>query len=216
MPGNGVQRNIMPVNRRLPGPPINVCKDDRIIVDVTNHMTGAELTIHWHGFYQAETPWMDGVPMVTQCPIFSGNTFRYAFNAREPGTHYYHAHTGVHRTNGLVGTINVREQNDPNADAYDFDLSQHSILLSDWNNYLAEEKVPGIKGAPLRPESILINGYGSYFDIKTRNHTYAPMAVFYVQKDKRFRFRMDNAASHNCAFIVCVSTLLVIECNLEC
>lgn len=111
---------------------------------------------------------------------------------------------GVQRTNGLVGKINVREQNDPNAEFYDYDLREHSILLADWNNFLAEEKAPGIKSAPLRPESILINGFGSFVDKESGNHTYAPMEVFYVEKDKRHRFRIDNAASHNCPFEFCV------------
>lgn len=133
----------MTVNQQLPGPPINVCKNDRIIVDVMNHMPGTELSFHWHGLHQKETPWMDGVPMVTQCPILAGNSFRYIFNAREAGTHYYHAHSGLHRSNGLFGPINIRDPNDPNADYYDYDLDEHSIMLADWNNVMAEEKAPG-------------------------------------------------------------------------
>lgn len=194
----------MSVNRKLPGTPIKVCKNDRVIVDVTNHMHGSEVTIHWHGPHQKETPWMDGVPMVTQCPISSGNTFRYAFNARESGTQYYHAHTGLHRTNGCVGLLNVREQNDSNVEFYDYDLSEHSILLSDWNNYLAESKSMDLKTEPAHPESILINGRGSYYDETSDSYTYAPMEVFYVERGKRHRFRLDNAASQYCAFEFCV------------
>lgn len=202
--GNGVQRNLMSVNRKLPGTPIDVCRNDRIIVDVSNFMAGTELTIHWHGMYQKETPWSDGVPMVTQCPIFSDNTFRYVFYAREAGTHYYHAHSGLHRTNGVVGKLNIREQFDPNADQYDFDLKEHSVLLSDWNNMLAEELAPGIQTSVVRPDSLLINGHGSYLDPVTKTYTYAPIAAFYMQKGKRHRMRIDNAASHNCPFEFCV------------
>lgn len=54
----------MTVNHEMPGPSINVCKDDRIIVDVTNNMAGEEVTMHWHGLHQNDTPWFDGVPMV--------------------------------------------------------------------------------------------------------------------------------------------------------
>lgn len=198
----------MTVNRKLPGTPINCCKDDEIIVDVTNHMAGSELSIHWHGVHQSKTPWMDGVPMVTQCPIFSGNIFRYTFNVRESGTHYYHAHSGVQRTNGIVGKFNVREQNDPNADFYDYDLHEHAILLSDWNNNLAEEFVPGIKNRFVQPDSILINGFGSFYNNHHKNYTYAPIAAFYVQRGKRHRFRLDNAASHFCPFEICVRNFL--------
>lgn len=97
IPGNGVQRPIMTVNHEMPGPPISCCKGDRIIVDVTNNMAGEEVTIHWHGLHQTSSPWFDGVPMVTQCPIFAGTSFRYAFYAQQPGTHYYHAHSGLQR-----------------------------------------------------------------------------------------------------------------------
>ncbi|XP_031619168.1 laccase-like [Contarinia nasturtii] len=197
---NGVERNIMTVNRELPGTPINVCKDDRVIIDVTNHLPGAELSIHWHGVYQTETPWMDGVPMVTQCPIPSGTTFRYDFHVRESGTHYYHAHSGVHRTNGLTGTMNVRQPDDTNAEFYDYDRAEHSILLADWYNFLAEDFSPGIQSRPLQPDSILINGRGSFNNSEFGNFTYAPLEVFYVERGKRHLFRIDNAASHNCPF----------------
>lgn len=38
---------------------------------------------------------MDGVPMVTQCPIGYGQTFKYAFVATSPGTFFYHADSGI-------------------------------------------------------------------------------------------------------------------------
>lgn len=57
-------------------------------------MPGEETTIHWHGFLQKETPFMDGVPMVTQCPISSGAIFRYRMTARNAGTFFYHSHSG--------------------------------------------------------------------------------------------------------------------------
>lgn len=197
----------MSVNRQLPGTPINVCLNDRIVVDVTNHLAGSELSFHWHGLHQKETPWMDGVPMLTQCAIPSGNTFRYKFKASEPGTHYYHAHSGLHRTNGLIGKLNVRHHADPNAALYDYDLSEHSILLSDWNRYSAEEKAPGVRSSTIQADSILINGHGNLFDEKTNQFMYAPMAVFYVERGNRYRWRVDDAASHNCPFELCVGFL---------
>lgn len=56
-------------------------------------MEGLEVTIHWHGITQRGTQYSDGVPMVTQCPILQGNTFRYQWYANA-GTHFWHAHTG--------------------------------------------------------------------------------------------------------------------------
>ncbi|KAK3087987.1 hypothetical protein FSP39_013110 [Pinctada imbricata] len=50
---------------------------------------------------------MDGVPMVTQYPINPGETFTYRFKADPRGTHWYHSHFGVTRSDGLYGAIVV-------------------------------------------------------------------------------------------------------------
>jgi Multicopper oxidase len=71
-----------------------VCEGDRVIIDVDNRMQGIELAIHWHGVHQRGTQYYDGVPFLTQCPIPEGTTFRYQWNAEQPGTHFFHAHTG--------------------------------------------------------------------------------------------------------------------------
>lgn len=126
---DGFERGIMTINRKIPGPAIHVCKNDLIVVDVVNMMGGTAATIHWHGFHQRETPWMDGVPFITQCPIDFGTTFRYSFFATEPGTQFYHSHTGHHKVNGHYGGIVVRRplNEDPNSKLYDQDLPEHLI-----------------------------------------------------------------------------------------
>lgn len=81
------------------------------------------------------------------------------------------------------------------------------MVLTDWNNHLAEVQAPGVKARTLDVDSLLINGHGSYLDRKSGEYTYAPMAAFYVERGKRHRFRIDNAASLNCPFefSVCVT-----------
>lgn len=75
---NGVLRTIMTVNRMLPGPSIQVCKGDIVSITVSNDFHLSETTsIHWHGLLQRQTPYMDGVSMVTQCPILPHTSFRY-------------------------------------------------------------------------------------------------------------------------------------------
>lgn len=66
------------------------------MVDILNMFTSASLTIHWHGVLQQKSPWMDGVPFVTQCPIQPNALFRYDFVVDELGTYFYHAHTGIY------------------------------------------------------------------------------------------------------------------------
>lgn len=73
---DGVERGILTANRMLPGPSIQVCEGDKVVIDVENHMEGMEVTLHWHGLWQRGTQYYDGVPFVTQCPIQQGNTFR--------------------------------------------------------------------------------------------------------------------------------------------
>lgn len=194
----------MTINQQLPGSAINVCKGDRVIVDVANHMSGQGLTIHWHGMHQIRTPWMDGVPMVTQCPINAANTFRYEFYTTNAGTQVWHAHSGVHRTNGITGTLVIRDSNDPNANMYDYDLAEHSILLFDWDIQMAEDNLPGIRNAIPLSRTVLINGFGSHYDSTTGKNTFAPMEVFYVQRGKRHRFRIMNAGSNACQFGISV------------
>lgn len=73
---DGVERGILTANRMIPGPSIQVCEGDKVVVDVENHMQGMEATLHWHGIWQKGSQHYDGVPYVTQCPIQEGNTFR--------------------------------------------------------------------------------------------------------------------------------------------
>lgn len=95
VPGDGTSRSITVINRQLPGPSIEVCLNDEIIVEVQNHLHTEETTIHWHGHHQRGTPYMDGVPLVTQCPIIAGTSFGYRFKAVHSGTHFWHSHSGI-------------------------------------------------------------------------------------------------------------------------
>lgn len=71
-----------------------VCENDTVIVDVTNALDLEAVTIHWHGIHQEGTPYMDGAPYITQCPIQAGESFRYQFSASPYGTHMWHGHVG--------------------------------------------------------------------------------------------------------------------------
>lgn len=86
------------MNGMTPGPPIHVCVNDIVIAVVSNKVPGQDLGIHWHGIEQKGTPFMDGVPMVTQCPISYGSSYKYSFRASSPGTFFYHADSGNLKT----------------------------------------------------------------------------------------------------------------------
>ena len=63
-----------------------MCEGDTVVVNVENHLVNGEATtIHWHGMYQRGTQWMDGVPMLTQCPIAESASLQYTFVAQPAG-----------------------------------------------------------------------------------------------------------------------------------
>ena len=81
----------------------------QVVVEVTNHLSVSGFTVHWHGIHQVGTPWMDGVPYVTQCPILPRQTFTYRFIATPAGTHWWHSHFQNQRVDGFYGFLIVHK-----------------------------------------------------------------------------------------------------------
>ena len=52
------------------------------------------VSIHWRGQTLRNEPLMDGVSMISQCPINSFTAFQYKFRASDVGTHLWYLHTG--------------------------------------------------------------------------------------------------------------------------
>ncbi|KAE8747743.1 hypothetical protein FOCC_FOCC005566 [Frankliniella occidentalis] len=163
---DGFEKGILTVNRKLPGPSIHVCLGDIIVVDVKNLMPGRSTTIHWHGVRQRGSQHMDGVPMVTQCPIPENGIFRYRFRADEIGTHFWHSHDGMQKMDGVVGALVVRGPagSDPHTHLYEHDLRSHTLVLTDWFHTPADQRFPGLlrRESGQIPDSYLINGRGSF------------------------------------------------------
>lgn len=61
---DGYQRSMILINGQFPGPTVEANWGDTIRVTVSNNIThNAEGTsIHWHGFLQHGSQWMDGTP----------------------------------------------------------------------------------------------------------------------------------------------------------
>nr|BCM26535.1 laccase-like multicopper oxidase 2 [Ischnura senegalensis]BDD85289.1 multicopper oxidase 2 [Ischnura senegalensis] len=199
---DGFEKGILTANRQIPGPSIQVCEGDRVVVDVDNQIQGMEVTIHWHGLWQQGSQYYDGVPYVTQCPISEGSTFRYQYTAGNAGTHFWHAHTGLQKLDGLYGSIVVRQtpSQDVHAHLYDYDLTTHVMLVSDWMHEVAQERFPGrLQRMPGQdPENLLINGKGQFQDRNTGYMTNTPLEIFTVTPGRRYRFRFINSFSTVC------------------
>ncbi|KAI4461027.1 multi-copper oxidase [Holotrichia oblita] len=174
----GKPRGFLAINQQLPGPPIQVCRNDVIIVEITNKLPSQSIAIHFRGQKQEDSPYMDGTPMVTQCPINSYTTFQYKFRAVTAGTHFYSAYSPSLVADGVFGGLIVREDNrfDLNHKLYDVDDENHLILISEWSKSFATD----LMDAPDVPDKILING--KYSESQT--------PVFHILKGKRYRFRM--------------------------
>ena len=133
-------------------------------------------TLHFHGIREKQPPgsggsspggpWSDGVPMVSQCPVLSGDSFTYrflgsggissAYNNAPAGTYWYHSHMGRQRTNGAEGKLIIMPRTTSNK--YDVDLPENSLFLQEWYS----DTVDGT------PQSILVNGKGKLHKTTTK------------------------------------------------
>jgi len=84
------------------------------------------------------------------------------FNAGNAGTHFWHDHTGPQRSDGIFGAFIVRQAPDKEVhrDLYDFDLSEHTLIIHDWLTDLSVNRFTAhLHGsADNHPASLLING----------------------------------------------------------
>ena len=130
------------VNGQVPGPNLIVWENQTVVVNVSNELQMETISIHWHGMYQYNTYFMDGVHHITQCAIDPQKSFRYIFKARPTGTHWYHSHTGVQRSDGLFGALTVRELPAKERQIraalsqalrqYRDMPAEHTLVISDW------------------------------------------------------------------------------------
>lgn len=149
------------VNDRYPGPWVQACWGDRIIVNVTNKLAFNGTSIHWHGIRQENTMHMDGVPGISQCPIAPGDYYVYNFSAIQYGSSWYHSHFSVQYADGLLGPITLHG---PSTDNYD--EPKLPLLMTDWFHNSAFE---AIHQMGVQYPTILLNGTG---DIRNYNYTW--------------------------------------------
>ena len=212
---DGEFRPLITINGHMPGPTIIARRDQRLLVTVYNELPNVEgISIHWHGMHQRGTTSMDGVAFISQNPIPTYQSYKYNFTAIPAGTHWYHAHSGAHRTDGLYGALIV--QDELLGDLYDEDLpEQHTLLLMDWQREPSidlfyqigsslsffdktfmeyeDAKAPdGSQIAPIPFWSGIINDKGRHYN-KSRNPNLADLNVFNVMQGRRYRFRLIGA-----------------------
>ncbi|MFI6496800.1 multicopper oxidase family protein [Nonomuraea typhae] len=111
-------------NGQVPGPEIRVTAGEVVRARLVNNLP-AETSIHWHGLALRNDA--DGVPGVTQQPVRPGAEHVYEFTAPDPGTHWFHPHSGTQFDRGLYAPIIVEDPREPLG--YD---AEWVVVLDDW------------------------------------------------------------------------------------
>ncbi|EMT74149.1 Laccase-1 [Fusarium odoratissimum] len=78
---DGHGRPVFAINGKTPGPLVTAEEGEEIEVFVDNQLA-TETTMHWHGVYQVDRPWNDGVPGVTQYSIQPRDNYTYRFSCK--------------------------------------------------------------------------------------------------------------------------------------
>jgi FtsP/CotA-like multicopper oxidase with cupredoxin domain len=176
----GPQTAVWGYNDTVPGPEIRVRQGDMLRVVVENDLP-QETTVHWHGLRIPNA--MDGVPHLTQPPIQPGQQFRYAFEAPDAGTFWYHPHvrSSEQQGRGLYGVLVVEEAEPP---VVDRDVTW---VIDDWR--LTEQGA--ISETFDHPHDLSHDG--RLGNVATLNGL--DSAAFAVRAGERLRLRIVNTAN---------------------
>lgn len=135
--GGGLTVKSWAYGDRLPGQEVRLTAGDTLALTLANNLP-QETSLHCHGISMRND--MDGVPGVTQAPIRPGAEFTYRFVVADPGTYWFHPHTGVQLDRGLYAPLIVEDPREPLS--YD---KEWVLLLDDW--------VDGVDGST--PDAVL-------------------------------------------------------------
>ncbi|KAI1305467.1 Cupredoxin [Xylaria venustula] len=180
-PDGAFDRPTIGINGQWPIPRIEANVGDNVVVQVTNQLGNQSTSLHFHGLFMNGTTHMDGPSQVSQCGIPPGSSFTYNFTINQPGTYWYHSHTGGQYPDGLRGPLVVHDPKSPFLDQYDEEIV---LTVSDWYHEQMAVLLPAFNskgnptGAEPVPQAALFN--------ETQNLTVA------VQPGKTYLFRMVN------------------------
>ncbi|HSN44389.1 MAG TPA: multicopper oxidase family protein [Propionibacteriaceae bacterium] len=122
----GISASTWTYDGRIPGGEIRARAGDVLRVHVDNALP-SETSIHWHGIRLHNAA--DGVPGFTQEPIAAGSRYTYEFTVPDPGTYFFHPHTGVQIDRGLYAPLIVDDPAEPGG--YDHEWV---LVLDDWTD----------------------------------------------------------------------------------
>ena len=111
---------------QIPGKLLRAKAGDVVQVQVRNRLP-VETSVHWHGIRLHNAA--DGVPGITQDPIAAGADYTYTFRAPDPGTYFFHPHSGVQIDRGLYAPLIIDDPAEPGG--YDYEWV---LVLDDWTD----------------------------------------------------------------------------------
>ncbi|WP_406512002.1 multicopper oxidase family protein [Streptomyces sp. NBC_00161] len=135
--GGGLTVRSWAYGDRLPGQEVRVTAGGTLALTLANNLPQAT-SLHWHGLALRND--MDGVPGLTQRDIAPGGSFTYGFAVPNPGTYWFHPHSGVQQDRGLYAPLIVEDPREPLS--YD---KEWVVVLDDW--------VDGVDGST--PDAVL-------------------------------------------------------------
>ncbi|KAJ6481492.1 laccase [Mycena vitilis] len=206
---DGFTRQGVLVNGGAPGPLIVGNKGDEFNLNVIDNLSNETMldstSIHWHGFFQPNNSWADGVAFVSQCPIATGNSFLYTFPTNDQaGTFWYHSHLSTQYCDGLRGPLVVYDPADPHASLYDVDDETTVVTLADW--YHGPASTLGVVPTLV---TTLINGLGRFAGGPT-----SQLSVITVTSGKRYRMRLISmSCDPNFTFTIDGHSMTIIEAD---
>src|SRR6266436_1724007 len=107
-------------------------------VEIVNQLP-VPTSIHWHGLILPNL--MDGVPFVTQDPIFPGSSRRYDFPLKQSGSYWMHSHYGLQEQQLLSAPMVIRSPTQSKvADA------EFTVMLSDFSFTSPQDILKGLMG----------------------------------------------------------------------
>ncbi|KAL1548060.1 Monocopper oxidase-like protein sku5 [Salvia divinorum] len=188
----GVPQQVIAVNKKFPGPTINITTNNNVVVNVRNKLD-ENLLIHWSGIQQRRSSWQDGL-LGTNCPIPPKWNWTYQFQVKDQvGSFYYFPSLNFQKASGGFGSIIVNNRaiipipfDTPHGDI--------TIVIGDWyiQNHTALRKTLNAGKDLGMPDGVLINGKGPY----RYNDTLVPAGIDYetlsVEPGKTYRLRVSN------------------------
>ncbi|KAK3990829.1 putative laccase precursor [Cladorrhinum sp. PSN332] len=192
---DGFPKKAVLFNGTYPGPQIEACWGDELIITITNSLPNMGTSIHWHGIRQLYTNDMDGVP-VTQCPIARGKSFGYKFRVLQYGTTWYHSHYSLQYSDGLCGPMVIYG---PASGNYDVEIGEGALLMSDWVHNSAfyefdQQAKPVIR--PVRADTIVLNGKAGMNSVGGKGpRSLDSYQVVRFAPGRRHRLRVVNGAA---------------------